>query len=78
MTQYRKPYISIYKEESVEAKTKSAISALIDTKWSGSNEEKMKAVELMKGLVLSENEMANQFIQKVDDFTSELKIEDFT
>ena len=78
MTQYRKPYVSIYKEESDEAKTKSAISSLIDTKWSGSNEEKMKAVQLIKGIALSDTDMANNFMKKLDSLTSGLKVEDFS
>ena len=77
MTQYRKPYVSIYKEESDEAKTKSAIKELIDTKWSGSNEEKMKAVELLRGISLSDTDMANNFMKKLDSLTSGLKVEDF-
>lgn len=56
-----------------DTKTQSAIDELIDTKWSGSNESKMKAVELIKGLVLADNEKANKFIKKLDDFTSGLK-----
>ena len=53
MIKYRKPYVSIYNEESDETKTKSAISSLIDPKWSGFDESKMmEEIEYYSDLVL--------------------------
>jgi hypothetical protein len=53
------------------------ISDLIDTKWSGSNEDQGRAVALMKGLAFSDSPLANKFMKAMDDFTSGLNKADF-
>ncbi len=57
--------------EKVDAKE--IIKELIDTGWSGSNEEQMKAVQLLKGLATSDDPASNAFMKKLDNFTSGLK-----
>lgn len=49
------------------------IKELIDTGWSGSNEEQMKAVQLLKGLATSDDPKSNAFMKKLDKFTSGMK-----
>lgn len=56
---------------------KKIIKELIDTGWSGSNEEQMKAVQLLKGLATSDSPEANKFMKALDKFTSSLNAEDF-
>jgi hypothetical protein len=59
-----------------EANAKSVISALIDTNWSSDNEAQMKAVQLLKGIALSDEPAANEFMKKLDKFTSSMKADD--
>jgi len=66
---------SIYKEESVD--TSKVIKDVIETKWSGSNEDQMKAVNLLKGLATSDDPKANKFMKALDDASSNLKADDF-
>jgi hypothetical protein len=66
-------YQTKFKEESDDAKVQGIIDTVVNTKWSGSNEEQGKALELMKGLAFSDNPKANEFLKKIDDFTSSLK-----
>jgi hypothetical protein len=54
------------------------IKALIDTSFGGSNEEQMKAVQLLKGLALSDDPASNKFMKALDKATSSMKPEDFT
>ena len=54
-----------------------AIKALIDTKFSGSNDEQGKAAALFKGLAFSDDPASNKFMKKLDEFTSGLNAEDF-
>ena len=70
-------------QEAKDDKTSEVISTLIDTSWSGSNEEQMKAVQLLKGIALSDSPEANAFMKKLDTFTSgitnkDIKNEDYT
>jgi hypothetical protein len=53
------------------------IKALIDTSFGGSNEEQMKAVQLLKGLATSDDPKSNKFMKVLDKFTSGLNAEDF-
>ena len=55
----------------------SVIAELINTSWSGSNEEQMKAVQLLKGIALSDEEVSNKFMKALDKFTSSLNKEDY-
>ncbi|KKK92481.1 hypothetical protein LCGC14_2702470, partial [marine sediment metagenome] len=54
------------------------IKALINTKFSGSNEEQGKAVQLLRGLAFSDDPASDKFMKALDNFTSGLKAEDFT
>lgn len=56
-----------------EDKAKQTIQALIDTNWSSDNEAQMKAVQLLKGIALSDAPEANAFMKKLDAFTSSMK-----
>ena len=60
-----------------EGKALDIIKELIDTSWGGDNEEQAKAVQLLKGLAFSEEELSNNFMKALDEFTSGLKAEDF-
>lgn len=76
-----KKYKSIFKEEdekkSDTANVSKIIGDLIDTDWSGSNEEQMKAVNLLKGLATSDDEKANKFMKNLDSYTSKMNKEDY-
>ncbi len=49
---------------------KKVINELIDTNWSGSNEEQMKAVQLLKGVATSDDPESNKFMKSLDKATS--------
>jgi len=53
------------------------IKELIDTSWSGSNEEQGKAIQLLRGLAFSDAPESNSFMKALDKFTSGLKADDF-
>lgn len=60
-----------------KANVQKVIKALINTKFSGSNEEQGKAVQLLRGLAFSDDPVSNKFMQKLDTFTSSLDPKDF-
>jgi len=60
-------------KEAEDIGIKKIIGDIIDKNWSGSNEEQMKAVNLLKGLATSDDSSANKFMKALDDFTSTLK-----
>ena len=53
------------------------ISTLIDTSFGGSNEEQMKAVQLLKGLATSDDPLSDKFMKALDKFTSAMNKDDF-
>ena len=59
-----------------EGKSADIIKELINTDWSKDNEAQMKAVQLLKGIALSDEPEANAFMKKLDQFTSSMKIEE--
>ena len=59
-----------------KVKVKEIIKELIDTSWSGDNESQMKAVQLLKGIALSDDPAANAFMKKLDKFTSGMKMDE--
>lgn len=75
-----KKYKPLYKEneklKEEETKSEDVIKDLIDTDWSKDNDSQMKAVQLLKGISLSDEDIANKFMKKIDDFTSDMKVED--
>ena len=74
-----KEFIGSVNEEEGKKKVdvKEIIKELIDTNFSGSNDEQGKAVQLFKALAFSDDPMANKFMKAVDKATSALKVEDF-
>lgn len=53
------------------------IGDVIDTDWSKDNESQMKVVNLLKGIATSDEAVANEFMKKLDDFTSGLDKAEF-
>ncbi len=51
---------------------KKIIKDLGDTNWSTDNEAQMKAVQLLKGLALSDDPLSNEFMKKVDQATTKI------
>ncbi len=73
---YKKATLSNVKiTEAVDIK--SIIDEIIDTNWSGSNDEQMKAVQLLKGLAVSDDPLSNKFMKELDKATSALDKKDF-
>jgi hypothetical protein len=60
-----------------DANVSKIIKDIIDTDWSGSVEEKMKVVSLLKGLATSEDKMAVKFMTDLDALTTKMKAEDY-
>lgn len=58
--------------EEKEVDVSKLIKDLINTEFSGSNEEQMKAVQLLKGIALSDDPISNKFMKEIDVFTSNL------
>ena len=65
------------KEIKEEVDIKSIIDEVIDTNWSGSNDEQLKAVQLLKGLSTSDDPLSNKFMKALDDATSKMNKDDF-
>lgn len=74
----RPRYERKYPVREADTNVQSIIDELIGTKWSGSNEEQMKAVQLLKGLATSDDPAANKFMQKLDQVTSGLDSKEFS
>ena len=49
------------------AEAKKVIESLRDTDWGENNEAQMKAVQLLKGLALSEENISNVFMKAMSD-----------
>lgn len=60
-----------------DANVSKIIKDLINTDWSGSVEEKMKAVSLLKGLATSEDKMAVKFMKDLDAATTKMNSKDY-
>ena len=71
-----KRYKSKFKEAGEDASAK-AIKDLIALNWGEDEDHQNTALQLFKGLIYANNPVADKFIQKVSDFTSGLKDEDF-
>ena len=71
-----KNYVNEAKEDKA-GKSSEIIKEIIDTSFSGSNEDQMKAVQLLKGIALSEEEVSNKFMKALDAFTSKMNPEDY-
>ena len=62
------------KEESDKEVVKQIIKDLGDS-FSKDNESQMKGVQLLKGLALSDEDLANEFMKKLDTATNEISKE---
>lgn len=60
-----------------EVDVSKVINDLISTSFGGSNEEQLKAVQLLKGLATSDDPKSNKFMKALDKFTSDLNPKDF-
>lgn len=49
---------------------KKIIKDLGDTNWSKDNEAQMKAIQLLKGLAVSDDDLANKFMEKMDKYST--------
>jgi len=67
-----KRYKSIIKEAE-ENKTQDSIDALIAMPRLDTAEDKGRFLELVKGIVFSDSPEGNEFLNKINDFTSSLK-----
>jgi hypothetical protein len=67
-----KRYKSIIKEAE-ENKTQDSIDALIAMPRLDTSEDKGKFGELIKGIIFSDSPEGNEFLNKINDFTSSLK-----
>lgn len=69
-----KEYKSIFKikEQNEKEKAINAIKEIIETSWSGSNEDQGKMVQTMKGLAFNDSKIANDFMNDLDKFTDTL------
>lgn len=67
-------YLPIELREEVEIKK--IIQDLIETNWSKDNKSQMKAIQLLKGIALSNDPLANSFMEKLDNFTTNITIEE--
>lgn len=63
------------KDEAVDAGK--IIKELIATGFSKDNASQMKAVQLLKGLATSDDPKSNDFMKKLDAFTSKMKSEEY-
>jgi len=77
MTTKVEKFLQTLQEVEEDQKSKKAIKDLIETSWSGSNEDQMRSVAILKGLALSDSSVANKFMKKLDDLTSGLDPKDF-
>jgi len=60
-----------------EVDVKKIIDEVIDTNWSGSNDEQLKAVQLLKGLSTSDDPKSNKFMKALDKATSSMNKDNF-
>jgi len=63
--------------QEVKNKAIEIVKELIDTSWGGDNKEQGKAVQLLRGLAFSDEDVSNKFMAALDKFTSGLDIKDF-
>jgi len=66
---------NVLNEDKVD--TSKIIGDLINTSFGGSNGDQMKAVQLLKGLALSDDPLSNKFMKALDKATSSMDPKDF-
>lgn len=64
----------IYEQED---ETIDAIRAFIETDWSESDEEVGKAISILEGLAYSDDDVAKQFIEDLDQLSNTMNVEDY-
>jgi len=64
-------------QEADDKKVINAIKLVINSKWSGSNEEQGKILEIMKAIAFSDEDISDEFMKDLDSATSKMKIEDY-
>jgi len=74
MEQYKKRFVE---EEGNDDKAKSGIKKLISMDWGKDNKSQGIASEIFKGLSFNDSKLANDFMDKINKYTSSLKAEDF-
>ncbi len=68
----------IYKKKFLEADSVSGtIGEVIDTDWGGSNDEQMKAVQMLKFLATDDDPLSNKFMGALNKATSDMSKDDF-
>jgi len=77
MTKCKKLIEKIGVKKVNEVDIKKIISDLISTDWSKDNDAQMKAVQLLKGIALSDEPASNKFMAAIDKFTSGLDAKQF-
>jgi len=60
------------KQELNEAKSAEIIKVLGDTDWGADNKAQMKAVQLLKGLALSDEPASNAFMKKLSNASTSI------
>ena len=61
-----------YSYKSEEVSVSKVIKDLGDTDWGEDNESQMKAVQLLKGLAVSDDPMANKFMKAISDASTDI------
>jgi hypothetical protein len=67
----------ITEESNDDAKAIESIKWLIENDWGKDNNSQGQATQRFKGLAFSDSKISNKFMDKINKFTSSLKIEDF-
>ena len=70
-------YKSVFVEADKKYNTSKMIADIISTDWGGSNEEQLKIVSMLKGLAISEDKVANDFMKDLDKLTSTMDKEKY-
>jgi len=63
------------KKDDKKSSVGDTINSVIKTNWSGSNDEQMKAVQMLKFLATSDDPKSNAFMKKLDTATSSMEKE---
>lgn len=70
MGKFKEVYETLIKEEKVDVKK--IIKDLGDINWGDNNEKQMKAVQLLKGIALSEEDISNKFMKALSNASTKI------
>lgn len=70
MGKFKEVYETLIKEEKVDVKK--IIKDLSDINWGDNNEKQMKAVQLLKGIALSEEDISNKFMKALSNASTKI------